>query len=89
VPVVDPERRFEIMGEYLRASVRYIGEAPACRMMRSRLGWFAKGLPHAGRFRESVKQIRTEAEGIEKIADYQRIVCLQTEDEATPAPPVT
>ena len=74
------ERRFGVMLRYLNASVRHIGEAHACRMMRSRLGWFVKGLPHASRFRESIKRVETEAEAAHRIRAYQRLL------EAEPAP---
>ena len=67
--------RFDTMKEFVAASVKYIGETHACRMMRSRLTWFAKGLPNAARFRASITQIRTQAEA-EKLIDayYQFLV---------------
>jgi tRNA-dihydrouridine synthase B len=67
----DFSRRFDIMIRYLKASVEYIGEAPACRMMRSRLGWFAKEMPNSSRFRQSIKQLSSEKEGIELINAYK------------------
>ena len=60
--------RIEAMIRYLNASVAHIGEAHACRMMRSRLGWFAKGLPGASRFREAITRLRTKDEALEIIA---------------------
>ncbi len=60
--------RIEAMIRYLDASVAHIGEAHACRMMRSRLGWFAKGLPGAGRFREAITRLQTRQEALEIIA---------------------
>jgi tRNA-dihydrouridine synthase B len=38
---------------YLQDSVRYLGEKAACRMMRSRLCWFVKGMRNAGQFRNA------------------------------------
>jgi tRNA-dihydrouridine synthase B len=67
----DFSRRFDIMIRYLKASVEYIGEAPACRMMRSRLGWFAKEMPNSSRFRQSIKHLSSEKEGIELINAYR------------------
>lgn len=67
----DLARRFDTMIRYLKASVEYIGEAPACRMMRSRLGWFAKELPNSSRFRQSIKHLSSEKEGIELINEYR------------------
>jgi len=65
------DQRFDWMRNYLKASIKYIGELHACRMMRSRLGWFVKGLPHNGKFRESIKQICSESEALERIDEYQ------------------
>ena len=69
-PEIDPALRHQTMREYLEASVRYIGETHACYMMRSRLGWFVKGLPHNSRFRESIKRITTRAEAESRIDAY-------------------
>ncbi|MFW6372435.1 MAG: tRNA dihydrouridine synthase DusB [Thermodesulfobacteriota bacterium] len=66
--------RFAAMIRYFRASVEYLGETHACYMMRSRLGWFVKGLPHNSRFRESIKRISSEAEGLALIHAYERRV---------------
>jgi nifR3 family TIM-barrel protein len=62
--------RYNAMIQYLEASVKYIGEIHGCRIMRSRLGWFSKGLPSSSNFRESIKQISSEAEAKEKIKSY-------------------
>jgi len=67
----DLSRRFNSMIRYLRASVEYIGEAPACRMMRSRLGWFAKEMPNSSKFRQSIKHLSSEKEGVELINAYR------------------
>ena len=70
-PAEDILRRFDLMIRFLQASIKYIGEEQACRMMRSRLGWFTKGLPRSSRFRESIKHLSSEEEGIELINAYQ------------------
>jgi len=62
--------RFDVMVRYLNASVAYLGEQRACKMMRSRLGWFAKGLPNAGKFRESIKYISSEKQAMDLIGAY-------------------
>ena len=64
-------RRFDLMSRYLRTSVKYIGEEQACRMMRSRLGWFTKGMHKSSQFREAIKHLSSEKEGIELIKAYQ------------------
>jgi tRNA-dihydrouridine synthase B len=62
--------RFEVMRKYLATSIESFGEQRACRMMRSHLGWFVKGLRFAGRFRESIKRISTEKEAMSLIIEY-------------------
>ncbi len=71
-PADSPGQRFDLMRRYLKTSVQYLGEERACRMMRSRLGWFAKGMQHSSRFRQAIKQLATEKEGLELIDAYQR-----------------
>jgi tRNA-dihydrouridine synthase B len=70
-PVYDISNRFRIMKRYLTDSITYIGETHACRIMRSRLCWFVKGLPDAGKFRESVKRLSSRQEAIGLIERYQ------------------
>jgi len=68
---LDFGRRFDMMIRYLSASVEYLGEETACRMMRSRLGWFAKQMRNSSKFRESIKHLSSEKEGIELINAYR------------------
>jgi tRNA-dihydrouridine synthase B len=76
VAEVDLPHRFKIMMRYLHNSVEYFGEEIACRMMRSRLCWFVKGLHNSSRFRRSINHIETEQEAIELIQDF-REKCFQ------------
>jgi len=69
-PEIDLETHFDMIRKYVTASVNYFGETHGCRMMRSRLCWFVKGLPHSSKFRESIKRISTINEAIEKIDGY-------------------
>lgn len=71
VPEVNLERHFEMMTRYLKESVQYFGEEIACRMMRSRLGWFAKGLRNSSHFRKSITHISTESEALQKIEAFR------------------
>lgn len=63
-------QRFDGMKGYLKANAEYFGEKQACFMMRSRLGWFVKGLDSNAKFRESVKHITSEQEAIDIINSY-------------------
>jgi nifR3 family TIM-barrel protein len=76
-PAADLESRFEIMTRYTQESVKYFGEEIACRMMRSRLCWFAKGLRNSSQFRKSINQISTEADALHRIEAYKEY--LQTD----------
>jgi nifR3 family TIM-barrel protein len=63
-------QRIEMMLRYLRDSVRYLGEETACRMMRSRLCWFVKGMRNAGQFRNAIRFIASEDEAVGLIRGY-------------------
>lgn len=63
--------RFDTMIHYLKASVEYLGEETACRMMRSRLGWFTKGMRNSSKFRESIKHLSSEKQGVELINAFR------------------
>lgn len=71
---VDDMTRFRTMIRYLEASVACYGEIHACFMMRSRLGWFVKGLPHAAKFREAIKAVASEQDARRCIQDYQDLL---------------
>ena len=73
-PPVTLADRFEVMTRYLNVSVQHFGEQRACKMMRSRLGWLAKGLPNASKFRESIKHISSEKEAIDLIEIYRQSI---------------
>ncbi|MDL2328885.1 tRNA dihydrouridine synthase DusB [Desulfosarcina sp. OttesenSCG-928-A07] len=70
VPVVTDADRIRILTDYVRAAVRYLGEDAACRMMRSRLSWFVKGMPRATSFRQSIRFLASEKEALSRIRDY-------------------
>jgi tRNA-dihydrouridine synthase B len=71
-PREDLNHRFDVMAHYLKASVDYIGEETACRMMRSRLGWFVRGMRNNKKFRESIKHLSSEEEALELMKIYRR-----------------
>jgi nifR3 family TIM-barrel protein len=71
---VDPDERFVAMRRYLEASIAYRGEPQACRMLRSRLAWFARGMPHSSRFREAIKHIASRQDALGCIHRYQNAV---------------
>jgi tRNA-dihydrouridine synthase B len=72
----DISRNFQMMREYLKASVGYFGEERACFMMRSRLGWFVKGLKHNSLFRESLKHLSSYQQASDNIRDYEEMLNL-------------
>jgi len=70
-PEADLNHHFEIMTRYVQKSVKYFGEEIACRMMRSRLCWFAKGLRNSSKFRQSINHISTESEALCRIEAFK------------------
>ncbi len=62
--------RITLMKRLVNLHVDHFGEKRACRMLRGRLGWFVKGLPHSGKFRESVSQITTQPQAMTCIDVY-------------------
>ncbi len=70
----DIHARLGIMRRYAADSVSYLGERPACLMMRSRLGWFVKGLHGCSAFRESIKKLESLDQVMEKIDAYEKVL---------------
>ena len=68
--VPNDAQRIDMMIGYLQDSVRYLGEETACRMMRSRLCWFVKGMRNAGQFRNAIRFIASEKEAMDLIRRY-------------------
>jgi nifR3 family TIM-barrel protein len=67
-------QHFNVMKRYLKDSVAYLGERQACLMMRSRLGWFVKGLHGSSQFRQSITQINTLSEALSAIEHYEALL---------------
>jgi tRNA-dihydrouridine synthase len=72
-------QRIDMMIGYLQDSVRYLGEKTACRMMRSRLCWFVKGMRNAGQFRSAIRFIASEKEATELIRQYAESISTEAE----------
>ena len=75
-PLTDGQR-IGMMLSYLRDSVQYIGEETACRMMRSRLCWFVKGMRNAGHFRKAIRFIASEKEATDLIRQYAASISVE------------
>lgn len=67
-------QRFDVMTRFIDATADYLGEKSACFMLRSRLGWFAKGMPGASRFRNAICQISTKQEAHAHLQIYMNQV---------------
>ena len=77
----DLTERFNVMATYLNTSIECFGEKRACRMMRSHLGWFVKGLRFSSSFRESIKGISTEKEALSFIGGYKKFLIDSKNDD--------
>ncbi len=67
---MDLHTRFALMQRLIQLHVDHFGEKRACRMLRGRLGWFVKGLPHSAKFRESLSRVQTQDEVMDCIRKY-------------------
>lgn len=61
-PAINLRQRFAVMDRYVCDSVAFLGEKRACLVLRSRLGWFVKGLPQARELRRAIRFIASEAQ---------------------------
>lgn len=63
---------FAMMERYFTDSLDYFtDEYIACKTMRSRLGWFVKGLPDCSTFRQNAISLSTREEGLTLIRSYK------------------
>lgn len=76
-------QHFNVMKRYLRDSVAYLGERPACLMMRSRLGWFVKGFHGSSHFRKSITQVSTLKEAMAAIEHYEAQLAINADGPAS------
>ena len=75
---VDRDMQFDLMEKFVDASFSFLGEKQAAFMMRGRLGWFAKGLPHSSRFRNSLKHLASRAQANEQIRIFRESINSQS-----------
>jgi len=66
----DLRERLHMVIRYIEYSVNHFGEVRAVRMMRSRLGWFTKGLPHSSRFRAKITRLKTRDDMTDAVQAY-------------------
>ncbi len=62
---------FETMETLCWMYIDHFGETAACRMLRSRLAWFVKGMPGASGFRKSLSGITSKDHVMELIQAFQ------------------
>ncbi len=67
-------QRFDLMRRYVEASFAYLGDKQAAFMMRGRLGWFTKGLPHGSHFRGATRYISSLEEALKSLSDYEQLL---------------
>jgi len=69
-PPVPLAEKFGLMLWYVDAAVRVQGEGRACRRLRSRLGWFIRGMPGSSEFRRTITHLSTRREAEQRITAY-------------------
>ncbi len=62
---------FRTMERLTQMYVAYFGEKPACRMLRSRLSWFVKGLPGCSAFRTKLSGIHSKNHVLDLINEFE------------------
>lgn len=66
----DFPKRLHTTLRYIEYSVDHFGESRAVPIMRSRLGWFTKGLPHSSRFRATIAGSQTRQDMVDAVQAY-------------------
>jgi nifR3 family TIM-barrel protein len=71
-PVLQPDHamRLDTLLRYVKYAVDHFGEDRAIPIMRSRVGWFTKGLPHSSCLRETMTRLKTEKEVRQVVESY-------------------
>ncbi len=62
---------FNAMKKLTAMYVEHFGEQAACRMLRSRLSWFVRGMPGCSNFRKNLSQISSKAHALELIQEFE------------------
>ncbi len=63
----DFPNRLDTVLRYIEYSVDHFGEDRAVPMMRSRLGWFTKGLPRSSRFRDTIARLKNRQDMVDAV----------------------
>ncbi len=82
IPRVDPMERFNLMHPYMDQMIALFGEKKACRMLRSRLGWFSRGLPASSVFRRAITRIKSRKEAEALINTYRNRLAAARQNSA-------
>lgn len=70
-PLPSRRRIFEAMIRLTNGYVDHFGEENACRMLRGRLAWFAKGLPGCVAFRKNLAGIVSRDQALDLIREFE------------------
>ncbi|WP_028314458.1 tRNA dihydrouridine synthase DusB [Desulfatibacillum aliphaticivorans] len=71
---IDLDDRKKALFDYLDDTMDYLGEEHGCRVMRSRLAWFVKGLPNAAKFRGEITRIASKEQARDLIEEFFRSI---------------
>jgi tRNA-dihydrouridine synthase B len=85
LPPETPEERFELMKRYVAWTEACYGEETAQCLVRNRLGWFARGLRCASRFRQAAAKTNSISEALEVIDTFRRAADPTPEEKMEPA----
>jgi len=66
----DFPKRLNTVLRFIDYCVSHFGEARAVPLMRSRLGWFTKGLPNSSGFRATITRLKTRQDMVDAVQTY-------------------
>ena len=64
---------FNAMDRLTRSYIDFFGEEIACRMLRSRLSWFIKGIPGCSSFRKRLSAIKSGDQALTLIKEFETL----------------
>lgn len=73
IPADDLNLRLDLMLRYLGLSVACLGRQRTCRLMRSRLGWFTKGVPDSSGLRQRLSAVTSIDQAQDLIESFRAI----------------
>ncbi len=72
-PTPSSQQVFSAMTHLIHGYIDFFGEKIACRMLRSRLSWFVKGIPGCSAFRKELSTIESGNQALSLIKEFETL----------------